>query len=184
MKDNRPTSPEIEKRLNELARIVSGKTCSSLEPGQERFFRYFLDMILRMGMKQDNPVVNLLGHAGNYWRSGLLLILQTGPSRPARLSDIFRVLNPSRRISRRILTMNLRLLERDGLVERHVVETSLKHVEYRLTTLGDRFTDHILSLVQWIGENADAVLSARAVFDAAEDRSTDARRAVGDCRAP
>lgn len=160
--------PEIEHRLAAVRSIGAG-TQSAVD---EDLYCYLINLIARTGMKQDNPVVNLLAHSGNYWRSGLLLFLQNGPRRPAQLSKTFSALNPSRPISRRILTMDLRLLERDGLVKRKVIEGNAKHVEYRLTPFGDTLATHILSLIKLIGDNLDNVVEARAAFDAAEGRKT------------
>ena len=64
-----------------------------------------------------------------------------------------------------MLPLNLRVLERDGLVAREVVDDEQLHVDYMLTALGRELSDRIMSLIDWIDQHAEEVLRARAAFD-------------------
>lgn len=68
-------------------------------------------------------------------------------------------------ISRRMLTMTLRRLERDGLVERHVYARIPARVEYQLSEIGETLLDALRPLEQWGERNLSEVSAARARFD-------------------
>jgi DNA-binding HxlR family transcriptional regulator len=71
-------------------------------------------------------------------------------------------------ISQRMLTLNLRGLEREGLVNRKIFPTIPPKVEYALTDLGKSLCMHVIALGQWADENYDAIAAAREAFDARE----------------
>jgi DNA-binding HxlR family transcriptional regulator len=128
-------------------------------------------------MVTDNPIVNVVNHVGNYWRSWMLVILQTGTYRYSTIMKLLNAVDPSHPISQRMLTMGLRLLERDGLVERRVVEDVRRHVEYSLTPVGEELSERFMSLVEWIDSQAETFERSRSKYDAgqrpsAADRST------------
>jgi DNA-binding HxlR family transcriptional regulator len=69
-------------------------------------------------------------------------------------------------ISQRMLTVTLRGLERDGLVERTIYPEVPPRVEYALTRLGKTLRELIRGLVRWSGAHLDQVDAARARYDA------------------
>ena len=69
-------------------------------------------------------------------------------------------------ISHRMLTLTLRGLQRDGLVNRHSFGTVPPHVEYALTPLGHSLREPLTALAGWASANRRRVEVARAVFDA------------------
>ncbi|MNW51275.1 putative HTH-type transcriptional regulator YybR [compost metagenome] len=69
-------------------------------------------------------------------------------------------------ISQRMLTLNLRQLERDGLVSRTVHAVVPPRVDYELTDLGRTLLPPVLALVQWAMENTDEIQGHREGFDA------------------
>jgi DNA-binding HxlR family transcriptional regulator len=69
-------------------------------------------------------------------------------------------------ISQRMLTVTLRVLERDGLVARKVYPEVPPRVEYSLTSLGITLRQLIRGLVAWAGEHVAEVETARAAYDA------------------
>lgn len=73
---------------------------------------------------------------------------------------------PSTPVSQRMLTLNLRILERDGLIEREVSGTVPTRVEYRLTTRGWTLSDFMVEIIDWGMGNVDEVVRAREDFDA------------------
>jgi len=69
-------------------------------------------------------------------------------------------------ISEKMLSQNLRLLIRDGLVQRDVEPTTPPKVTYSLTPLGKELADHVQALVDWITARTDAIVAAQRRYDA------------------
>ena len=78
-------------------------------------------------------------------------------------------------ITPKVLTQNLRSLERDGLVSRKVYPTTPPTVEYALTPLGESISVHLVALNTWTTANFDAVRAAREAYD---DRQSTAPQPV------
>ena len=82
----------------------------------------------------SNPVCRtistLLSRIGDKWT---VLVVQTLGEGPRRFNELRREI-PS--VSQRMLTLTLRNLERDGLVNRTVTPTIPPRVDYELTELG------------------------------------------------
>ena len=68
-------------------------------------------------------------------------------------------------ISQRMLTLKLRVMERDGLIERQVTSDVPPRTEYRLTTLGSQAYTHFTALVRWAEQASAAIRSARMAYD-------------------
>ena len=64
-------------------------------------------------------------------------------------------------ISQRMLTVTLRTLESDGLIERKIYAEVPPRVEYYLTDTGGTLIPHIEGLVGWALENMDTILEHR-----------------------
>ena len=64
-----------------------------------------------------------------------------------------------------MLTLTLRQLERNGLVERTVHAVVPPRVDYNLTPLGRTLLDPIHALVQWALDHNDEVIEARRAYD-------------------
>lgn len=79
-----------------------------------------------------------------------------------RFNDIRRDIGE---ISQRSLTTCLRRLERNGLIERHILATRSLGVEYAFTTLGYTLDTPITSLLNWTSSHATSVRAAQAAFD-------------------
>ena len=69
-------------------------------------------------------------------------------------------------VSQKTLTQCLRRLQRNGLVERHLVDGAPPGVEYAITALGYTLEKPFDALKAWTTEHAAAVRSAQATFDA------------------
>lgn len=69
-------------------------------------------------------------------------------------------------ISQKMLTQNLRYLERSGLVRREIFPEVPPHVEYSLTPLGATLAGPIAALVGWAEDHMHEVSDARAVTSA------------------
>ena len=104
------------------------------------------------------PVRDLLDRIGDKW--SVLVILRLG-----RRTERFRaLLRDVDGISRRMLTMTLRGLERDGLVHREVFDTRPPSVAYSLTPLGHSLLVHITALANWALEHEPEVKAAQLAY--------------------
>ncbi len=69
-------------------------------------------------------------------------------------------------VSQRMLSVTLRQLERDGLVDRTVHPVVPPRVDYALTPLGRTLHETIKSLVTWTEQHQQEIAEARAAYDA------------------
>jgi len=102
----------------------------------------------------------ILDRVGDKWS---LVVIYLVAGRTMRFMELRRAIP---QISQRMLTVTLRHLERDGLVQRTAYPTVPVTVEYRLTDLGCTLLQTINALVQWVVEHEPQVEAARAVYDA------------------
>lgn len=95
------------------------------------------------GFREQCPVEYTMDVIGGKWKGVLLYHLIDGKKR----FNEFRRICPS--ITQRMLTLQLRELERDGLVHREVYQQVPPKVEYSLTPLGQTLEPVILQLRDW-----------------------------------
>lgn len=119
----------------------------------------------KFGNQRNSPIISILGHVGNYWRSGILSLLMPMPLRPSAIMKQLAAVVPDHPISHRILTLNLRALERDGLIRRYTVEDARAHVEYELTDLGKEVCELMWGLIDWGEKNFEHIMLAREKFN-------------------
>lgn len=105
------------------------------------------------------PVTEILSRIGDKWSILIVMALSQGPR---RFSQIKRRIDG---ISQRMLTLTLRGLERDGLVNRTVTPSIPPRVDYELTELGHSLRQPVSALGQWAFAHRAALLEARAIFD-------------------
>jgi DNA-binding HxlR family transcriptional regulator len=105
----------------------------------------------------------ILNRVGDKWSVLTIVCLGQGQQ---RFSDLKRALDG---ISQRMLTLTLRGLERDGLVERIVTPTTPPRVDYLLTPLGRTLLEPVTVLALWAQGHRGEVYQARAAFDQARD---------------
>lgn len=110
-------------------------------------------------MHREETAGQVIELLGGKWSIPVLIALSTGTRRFHELVD------DAEGISRRMLTMTLRRLERDGLVERHVYARIPARVEYQLSEIGETLLLALRPLEQWGDRNLSEVLAARARFD-------------------
>ncbi|EMI12806.1 transcriptional regulator [Bacillus stratosphericus LAMA 585] len=89
------------------------------------------------------PVSITTNVIGGKWKGVILYHLTCGPK---RYNEIRRLLP---RISQRVLTLQLRELEQDGIVHREVYEEVPPRVEYSLTSLGNTLKPIIFAMREW-----------------------------------
>ena len=116
-----------------------------------------------------NPVCRtistLLSRIGDKWT---VLVVQTLGGGPRRFNELRREI-PS--VSQRMLTLTLRNLERDGLVNRTVTPSIPPRVDYELTELGQSLQKPICGLATWALDNVEAIHGAQARFDRERDKA-------------
>jgi DNA-binding HxlR family transcriptional regulator len=100
-----------------------------------------------------------LDRLGEKWTVMAIAELSAGPR---RYREIERALSG---VTQRMLTLTLRRLERDGLVDRHVEPTNPPSVTYSLTSRGIGFSAITAGLVEWSREHKEAILSSREAYD-------------------
>lgn len=93
-----------------------------------------------------------------------LLVISLLEERTMRFGELGREIDG---ISKRMLTVTLRHLERDGLIHRQIYPEIPPRVEYRLSPLGCTLIDTVQSLVDWTEEHQEQIARARQAFDAA-----------------
>jgi DNA-binding HxlR family transcriptional regulator len=104
------------------------------------------EMIVRVADKWSMYVIHVLADAG-----------------ALRFSELRRRVDG---VSQRMLTVTLRGLERDGLVQRTMYPEVPPRVEYALTPLGATLREIVHELIDWSGAHLVEVDRARARYDA------------------
>lgn len=69
------------------------------------------------------------------------------------------------KIAQKTLTQCLRRLERNGILERRLIDSAPPGVEYLVTSLGRSLDKPFSALNAWTAEHADVVRKAQADFD-------------------
>jgi DNA-binding HxlR family transcriptional regulator len=105
------------------------------------------------------PVSEVLDHVSGKWSIGILVAVAQGP---VRFTELERSI---RGISRRMLTLTLRKLERDGLLVRTVYPVVPPKVEYTLTQMARELHQSLRELTDWARRHGNAVAAAQAAYD-------------------
>lgn len=91
----------------------------------------------------DCPVSRTVAVIGGKWKPSILYLLHRGPT---RFNALQRALSG---ITQRMLTLQLRTLERDGIVTRTIHPSVPPQVEYALTPLGESLGPVFDALMDW-----------------------------------
>ena len=108
------------------------------------------------------PIVEVLDHVAGKWAIGIIVAAARGP---VRFTELERTVNG---ISRRMLTLTLRKLERDGLLVRTVYPTVPPKVEYSLTDIARELHESLSSLVDWAERHRGTIANARKEYDSVQ----------------
>ena len=95
----------------------------------------------------------VLDHVTSKW--GVLILLALSDS-SLRWGELRRTVEG---ISEKMLASTLRTLEADGFVDREAHATIPPRVDYSLTPLGRELAERMLPLMDWIADNADAIVA-------------------------
>lgn len=107
----------------------------------------------------DCPCRVLFAEIADKWSMMILAVLEDAPR---RFNDIKRRLEG---VSQKSLTQTLRKLERNGLIDRRVIDSAPIAVEYSLTELGRSLLGPFKALYRWTHNHFETVEQARAAFD-------------------
>jgi len=99
------------------------------------------------------PTRTVLDHVTSKWGVLVLLALTAAPA--LRWGELRRTIEG---VSEKMLAQTLRVLESDGLVHRDAQPIIPPRVDYSLTDRGRELTDRLIPLMDWIDENAGAIL--------------------------
>lgn len=102
------------------------------------------------------PVRDIIARISDKWT--ILTIYALGGYGTMRFNEIKKLIGD---VSQRMLTVTLRNLEADGLVERHVYAEVPPRVEYTLTPLGYGLMEQLVQLAGWAESNSDAIIKHR-----------------------
>lgn len=112
------------------------------------------------------PVRSVLVRVTGKWQVLILMTLTEGPHRfgalKRRIGDV----------TQRVLTENLRTLEREGHVTRTVFVGPPVAVSYQLAPSGQELAALLMPLVDWATENFDRITQRRVDFDARTGEET------------
>jgi DNA-binding HxlR family transcriptional regulator len=117
------------------------------DPGSHTECVVVREILDRVGDKWSVLVISLLGERGH------------------RFNELRHAIDG---ISQRMLTLTLRQLERDGLVERAVHATVPPRVDYALTDLGESVLEPIMALTRWAAEHGTDIAEARRKYEDAQ----------------
>lgn len=112
------------------------------------------------------PTRAVLDRIGDRWTVLVVLILSTGTHRFTQLRNRVAGITP------RALTVTLRALERDGLVERRVHAEVPPRVEYSLTELGRSLESPLTALRLWAEQHMPEVERARGDYAQRRDQNS------------
>ena len=110
-------------------------------------------------MRAGTLAREIFSDVANKWA---LLIIETLGDETRRFSELRDALEG---ISHKMLTQNLRMMERNGLVERTVHPVVPPRVEYRLTGPGRGLRATVDLMCEWTRQNMDHIETARDEFD-------------------
>ncbi|NYF80602.1 winged helix-turn-helix transcriptional regulator [Granulicella arctica] len=105
-------------------------------------------------------LVQILSRVGDKWTIMVVGSLADGPR---RYNEIQRFIGE---ISQRMLTLTLKGLEQDGLVNRTVFPTIPPRVDYELTARGKSLLAPLQALFAWAAKNKSAIETSREKFSA------------------
>ncbi|WP_419992880.1 winged helix-turn-helix transcriptional regulator [Streptomyces boninensis] len=109
--------------------------------------------------RADSLAREIFSDVANKWA---LLIIEALGERTLRFSELR---DEVQGVSHKMLTQNLRMLERNGLLDRKVHPTVPPKVEYTLTESGRALRTTVDAICGWTVEHLGQIESARRRFD-------------------
>jgi len=112
----------------------------------------------------DCGIRSLLDRVGDKWSLMIIDMLSEGTLRYSELD------HKIGSISQKMLTVTLKSLEADGLIDRKVYPQVPPRVEYSLTELGETLMPSITMLKKWAADSQPAILEARTRMQSRESK--------------
>lgn len=119
------------------------------------------DVPVQVADVEPCAISEVLDHVAGKWSIGVVIAAADGP---VRFTELERTIEG---ISRRMLTLTLRKLERDGLLIRTVYPTVPPKVEYTLTDMARELHESFATLTAWADRHRGAISTARVAYDRA-----------------
>src|SRR5690242_12800259 len=116
--------------------------------------------------EEASPLREVLDRVGG---KGSVQILLAAVRGPIRFTELERSIEG---VSRRMLTLTLRNLERDGLLLRTVYPTVPPKVEYTATPMAQELHTHLVALTTWAERHRADVAAARLAYDRAVEQQS------------
>ena len=135
-------------------------------PGVRRELEALIRNMAHDGHRRSDPMREVFARLGDRWSVLLILLLRAGDFRHASLRRLVGTVAAEGGISQRMLTLRLRNLERDGLIDRRVLPGSPPGVVYALTPAGHGLAGQIDALMVWTRVHSAAILAAQQRFAA------------------
>jgi len=111
---------------------------------------------------QACPIVQVIERVAGKWALSILAATMSAPVRYTELEQTM----PG--ISRRMLTLTLRNLERDGLLTRTVYPTTPPRVDYAATPSARELYAHLRALTDWAERHQPEIIQSAEEFHAAQ----------------
>ena len=127
-----------------------------------------IDVSEQAHVSEACTVLEVLNRVSGKWSIGILLVAGHGP---VRFTELERSIEG---ISRRMLTLTLRSLERDGLLVRTVYPTVPPRVEYTATDIARDLYGLLTGLAAWAERHQHTIAAAREAYDRLERAEPDA----------
>lgn len=108
------------------------------------------------------PIRTILSKVTGKWQIVILLTLDDGSR---RFGELKRTIGD---ITQRVLTENLKSLQRDGYLTRTVDPGPPVAVSYALTPQGESLAAKMRPLVDWAYDNMESIKAGRADFEASQ----------------
>jgi DNA-binding HxlR family transcriptional regulator len=109
---------------------------------------------------------DLIDQVLDKWSLSILALLCHSPH---RFNELRREIPD---ITQKSLAQTLKRLERNGIVDRNVIDTRPFAVQYSVTTLGQSLEGPLEALAQWASDHIEDVDKARSRHDAYDARET------------
>jgi DNA-binding HxlR family transcriptional regulator len=109
--------------------------------------------------RDDCPVKDILNRVGDKW--SMLTVIMLSDHGTLRFNELHQLIDG---ISQRMLTVTLKTLEADGLLERKMYPQIPPKVEYTLTTLGESLVPPLMTLYDWANAHMPEIKLSRQRF--------------------
>ena len=103
------------------------------------------------------PIRNIISRFSDKW--ALLIINHLATQGKSRFNQIHNCIPD---ISKRMLSVTLKRLVEDALIERTEKNTAPPTVEYELTEVGQSFVPLLISLIEWGGQHKEFIIAHRS----------------------